>query len=466
MKCYLGFAFIVVVILAATGVWNPFPNLWEWVNRSQPLSTPDVTWQQRIGGTPKSVTITDRAVVIEHRTTVEALSLTAGAQLWERKADWAAVAGSAEQQVVVTGKLLTKGYQVLDPATGTVRRSDSEAVAVWTYRNAMLDVQCASPRDCTLTAWDPHGSTPRWTAPVPGMGFVLFADNPELLGSRPLTTRQVAADAGGPEPLPPLLGFPIDGRVHVVDTLTGRTVQEVEPGRHERIVVFGGRAFTLVATPRDGACYFSVLAYDPFANQRVWQRTGINLRTADRAGCQQRENPIGGPNVIVGIAPDMRETVLDAYDGRVLWTGAAGEELTAVNDRYALVRAADRESIRGYALPDPAQRWSRPTDSQAGVAVTRHAALIVEREPDRLVALDPATGGELANLRTSARVLAVGPAGMVIGDGREIGYVRFGPATGPASTGPDQPDPVIDDGVCDGPKDPDCPPPGDGGKDG
>ncbi|MDG4768386.1 PQQ-binding-like beta-propeller repeat protein [Solwaraspora sp. WMMD406] len=459
VKCYLAFALVIVIVLAATNVWNPFPNLWEWVNRSQPLASPDVTWQQRIGGTPQSVTITDRAVIVEHRLTVEGHSLASGNRIWERKADWAAVAGDATNQVVVSGKLLVPGYDVVNPATGAVLRADSEAVAVWTYRDALLDVRCASPRECTLTAWDPRGSTPRWTTNLPGMGFVLFADNPQLLGSRPLTTPDVAEDAGGPPTMPTMLGFPIDGRIHVVETIRGRALQELEQGRHERIVVFAGRAFTLTATPRDGACYFSARAHDPITNLAVWQRTGINLRTAERIGCAQRQNPTGGASVLVGTAPDMRETVLDAYDGRVLWSGTAGQEVRAVDDRYALVRAADGETLQTYALPNPTARWTRPVHPDAGFALTRHAALVVDQKPDRVIALDPATGAELANLRTEAKVLAVGPAGMVIGDGREIGYVRFAGAAGSdPGTGRDDPDAPDPGPTCGGVKQQECPP--------
>ena len=159
-KGYALVGVVVVVILATTGVWNPFPTVWKWVNQSQPLSSPAVAWQQRLGGSPKSVAIAGNAVVVEHRTTVEARGLSSGVRLWQRNADWGAVAGENGDAVVVTGQLLVKGYDVVDPLSGTVRRHDSQAVAVWTFRNAMLDVRCLDARDCTLTAWDPRGSAP------------------------------------------------------------------------------------------------------------------------------------------------------------------------------------------------------------------------------------------------------------------------------------------------------------------
>ncbi|MEH0982795.1 PQQ-binding-like beta-propeller repeat protein [Micromonospora sp. CPCC 205556] len=456
---------VTVVVLAATGVWNPFPGLWDWVNRSQPISEPDVVWQQRVGGTPKSVTIAGETVVVEQRTRVEARSLATGTQLWERKADWAAVAGGDRDAVVAVGKLLVKGYELLDPATGVVRRRDDDAVAVWTYRNLLLDARCTEATDCTLSAWDPRGTTPLWTAFLPGVSTGLFADNPQLLGTRRLTALRVDDGAAGPERVPPLLGFPVDGRVHVVDTATGRVVQNVEPGRDERLAVVGGRMLRITAVSADGSCRYAISGRDPATGQEVWRRAGVNVRTADSAGCAQREDPQGARNVLVGVAPDGREAVLDGYDGRLLLVDAEGEKLLAVDDRYALVRSADKRTITGRELGADRVRWTRPAGGKPGAALTPYAAVVAAEKPNRLTALDPRTGRELVVLRTSANVLAVGPNGMIIGEGREIGYVRFGagaavpPAPppdggvpGPGDTGPGDTGGVPTDGDNCGPK--------------
>lgn len=423
-------ALVVVVALAATGVWNPFPGMWDWVNRSQPISEPDVVWQQRVGGTPRSVTIAGETVVVEQRTRVEARSLATGAQLWERKADWAAVAGGDRDSVVVVGKLLVKGYEVLDPTTGATRRRNGDAVAVWTYRNMLLDARCVEATDCTVSAWDARGTAPLWTAFVPGVRSGLLGDNPGLLDTRRLDAVRIDDGVAGPEPVPPLLGFPIDGRVHVLDTATGRVLQDVEPGRDERLSVVGGRLLRITARSQDGTCYFAISGRDAATGQETWQRAGINLRTADNAGCVQREDPHGARNVLIGVAPDAREAVLDGYDGRLLLVTSAGEKLLAVDDRYALVRPADKRAVVGRELGAGRVRWTRPTGPKAGAALTPYAAVIADEKPSRLVALDPRTGRELASLRTSANALAVGPRGMIIGEGREIGYVRFGGVPG------------------------------------
>ncbi|MFV2099563.1 PQQ-binding-like beta-propeller repeat protein [Micromonospora sp. LOL_024] len=433
VRGWLLLGLITVVVLAATGVWNPFPGMWEWVNRRQPISEPDVAWQQRIGGTPRSVTIAGEAVVVEQRTRVEARSLAAGTQLWERKAEWSAVTGAGQEAVVVVGRLLVKGYEVLDPTTGVTRRRDDDAVAVWTYRSLLLDASCVAPTDCTLSAWDPRGTAPLWTAFLPGVSAGLLADNPNLLGTRRLTTVRIDGEVAGPEAVPPLLGFPVDGRVHVVDTATGRVLQNVEPGRDERLTVIGGRLLRITARSQDGNCYFAISGQDSATGQEVWQQSGINLRTADSAGCVQREDPYGARNVLVGVSPDGREAVLDSYDGRLLLVAAHGERVLAVDDRYAVVRAADGATVSGRELGSGRVRWKRPAGEKAGAALTPYAAIVADQKPSRLVALDPRTGRELAVLRTSANALAVGPAGMVIGEGREIGYLRFG------GTGADSP---------------------------
>jgi hypothetical protein len=456
VKCYALLALVLVVILAATNVWNPFPKLWTWVNQTQPLSTPAPVWQQQLGSMAKSVTVAGSAVVVEHRTTVEALSIQAGVRLWQTDADWGAVAGAGDAAVVAVGELLVKGYSVLDADTGTVLRRDREAVAVWTYRTMLLDLRCLAAGDCVLSAWDPRGAQPLWTVPVPGTGLVLFADNPGLPGTRLLTAARANADVGGPVSVPALLGFRADGKVHVVDTAAGRVVQVVDPPRGDRLVVVGGRVVTVSARARDGTCYFTVTATDPAAGQQVWQQSGLNLRTTQGAGCEQRDDPVGGLNVLLGVVGEGREVLLDAYDGRSLWRGAREQRVLAVDDRYAVVRAPDGRSISGYPLGRSRVGWQRDTATDTQAALTPYAAVLLAADPPRVLALNPPDGRVLLEVRSSARVLAVGPAGLVVGEGRDIAYLRFagkaspgdGTAGTPATGGPQPP--------CGGPKEPAC----------
>lgn len=444
LKCYVVFAATIVVVLATTGVWNPFPALWRWVNQSAPLATPAVAWQQRLGGTPVSVTVVDNSVVVEHRTTVEARGLAGGVRLWERDADWAAVAGDGDSAVVVTGELLVKGYDVVDPNSGAVHRHDAEAVAVWTFRDGLLDVRCGGADDCTLSAWDARGAQPRWRAQLPGIGFVLFADNPDVPDVRPLTVRRVEPDAAGPGRMPNLIGIPIDGRIHVVDTGDGQVVRELEPDRSDRVVVAEERVVRVRAQPRDGVCVISAEGVDAVTGQPVWRRDGLNLRTVDGGGCVQRDDPTGHANVLVAVAADGRQMLLDAYDGRALWTGRPGERVVATDSRHALIRSGgDGEggdtggTVSAVVFGEDGTAWKRPVSGEAQAALARHAAVIVDRDPDELVAFNPRTGAKLLDVRTSAKVAAVGPKGLVLTDGREIGYAPFAGSEGkgdPAGT--------------------------------
>ncbi|GIF77092.1 hypothetical protein Asi02nite_66100 [Asanoa siamensis] len=448
--------FVVVLLVVGyfTGVLTPLlDKVWAMVNTSSPMTTPAPLWQQQLGGTPRSATIAGGAVVIEHRTIVESRSLTSGAQLWEHKADWAAVAGEGAGSVVVTGKLLVKGYEVVDPTSGSVRRKDTEARAVWTYRNGMLDVRCHGPEDCILSAWDPLGSSPRWTVQIPGIGFVLFADNPDILGTQPITTKRIDANAGGPEQMPPMLGLPIDDQVFIVDTAAGQVVRELTPERDERVVVVGGRVLRIKAVAADGTCYFSVVATDAATGGEVWRNAGINLRTAKDGGCAQRDDPAGGRNVIVGVAADARELVIDAYDGRALFTGAPGERLLGVDDRYAIARTADGGAVRSVELGGR-QRFQRAAAPKSHVALTPPALVVVDEKPDKIIAVNPGTGAELVNVRSDADVLAVGPAGMIIVKGRDMAYLPFGGAAAPnpAPTGGNPGNPGDDWPECGGPK--------------
>lgn len=414
-------AAVVVTVLATTGVWNPFPQIWSWFTTSGPVA-PGSRWQQELGGTPQSVAIVGDAVIVEYRTSVEAYGLTAAVPLWSSDADWASIAGRDEDAVVVTGRLLTKGYQVLDPRTGIARRSDSEASAVWTYQDAIVDLTCAGGNDCKLTAWDPKTSAQRWSVGTGSIGFVLDAANPDLPGTRRLVAEDVDDDVAGPQPMPGLLGFPDDGRVRVIDTASGRLVQTLRPARDQRVTVVGGRVLTVTGTSRDGTCYYGVAATGPPRNDVVWQREGLNLRTAENGSdCQQNRDPAGGYNVILGVDPYGREVLINGYDGRNLWYGDKDSDVVAVNDAYAVIRKGD--DLRGYSFSKGKAVWRQNGRADATAALTRYAVIVVSK--NRVTALRPANGTVRADVRTDAKIFAVGPGGMIAVAGRDMAYLPF-----------------------------------------
>ncbi|MEV6297797.1 PQQ-binding-like beta-propeller repeat protein [Actinoplanes sp. NPDC051861] len=420
-----GFALVAAVtitVLASTGVWNPFPQIWSWITTNGPVA-PGSRWQQELGGTPQSVAIVGDSVIVEYRTSVEAYGLTAGVPLWSSDADWASIAGKGSDAVVVTGRLLTKGYQVLDPRTGVVRRSDTTAGAVWTYQDAIVDLSCAGGNDCRLTAFDPRSGSQLWSVGTGSIGFVLDAANPDLPDTRRLVTNDVDDDVAGPQPMPGLLGYPDDGQVRVIDTASGRLVQSVRPGTDQRIAVVGGRVLTVTGTARDGTCYYGVVATDPPRTGVVWKRDGLNLRTAENGSdCKQNRDPAGGYNVILGVDPYGREVLINGYDGRNLWYGDKESDVVAVNDSYAVIRKD--ENLRGYSFAAGKAVWRQDTGrDDATAALTPYAVIVVSG--NRITALSPDSGAVRADVRTDAKVFAVGQNGMIAVSGRDMAYLAF-----------------------------------------
>jgi outer membrane protein assembly factor BamB len=422
---YLLAVVVLLVVLATTHTWNPWPKLWNWFNTSDPIAAGTSRWQSQIGGSPQSVAIASDSVIVRYRTSVEAYGLTAGVKLWNSDADWAVVSGEGADAVVVTGRLLTKGYQVVDPHTGAVRRADTSASAVWTYQNAILDLHCGKGDDCTLTAWAPGGSRPLWTVGTGGIGFVLDAADPDLPDTRQLTAQGVDDDVAGPSPMPHLIGLPDDHKVRVVNTATGKMVQTVTPGSDQRIAIAGGRVLTVTGTSADGTCYYGVKATTP-AGQTVWSRDGLNLRTANNgSGCKQDRDPAGGQDVVLGVDPLGREELLDSHDGRVLWHGDKGENVLAVDDSYAMIRSADHKSLRSFSFGRDTTAWRRDVGTNVSAAVTAYASIVVTTKPSRVIAVDPSSGAVRADVKTDAKIFTVGQGGMIAVSGRDMAYIPF-----------------------------------------
>jgi outer membrane protein assembly factor BamB len=418
-------AVAAMTLLATTGIWNPFPAIGDWLTTSRPLSDPALTWQERLGGAPKSVTIVDRVVVVEQRESVEARSRATGKRLWEAKSDWATVAGPAQHPVVVSGILLKKGYEVRDPVTGLVLRRDDKASAVWSFANALLEVWCGTPKDCDLTAREPETGDEIWRTALPGIGFVLFADNPKLAMGAAIEPEGIEVGARPPA-MPSLLGFPIDGRVYAVDTAEGRTFPAINPGRNTSVTVLAGRVIFSIATPREGICQVTLSGRDALTGVEAWHRDGYQLKTISGAGCDQRKEPVAGGNAVVAVRPDGREALLDAADGREVLTCAAGEKILATDGVHAVVRSADGLTVSSFLLGKPKALWTRKADPKASAGVTRNAVIISQHSPDRILVLDPDTGKVRNDIRSGAAVVAADAKGLLLGDRRELGYLPFG----------------------------------------
>lgn len=404
--------------------WNPWDGFLSWLQRVSSLSQPETAWKVRLGDRPEYAVPTDRAVIVVVRGGAESRDARTGEKLWTRPALWAAVAGADSRVVVVTGHPGGKGFDAIDPVSGAVRWSDGDALAVWTYREAVLALTCPGPSQCTLHAHDPPGGQVWWRTPLPGNGKVLAGVNHELPGGRELLTSTMDDRAAGPAELPTMLGFPLDGKVQVVDTRTGRRVREATPSATKRIVVVGGRILSSTAERRQGQCRYVLEAVDPHSGQRVWQKEGYDLRTASGAGCEQRRDPGGGGGTLLAIRGDNREVLLNAADGRELWIGAPGEHVLATDGLTALVRTANGKTVKALDLGDRTVLWQHDVGKNAAAAVTRYAAVVVNGE--HVFAFEVGTGRVLVDAESGARVIGTGVAGLVLSTGRTVGLLRFG----------------------------------------
>ncbi len=416
---------VAVTLLATTGVWNPFPDLWAFISTSRPIADPALQWQQRLGGVPRSVTVLDRLVVVEQSDSVEVRSRATGRRLWDTKSDWATVVGEPDRSVVVSGTLLRKGYEVRDAATGQLLRKDDRAEAVWSFADALLEVSCGTPKDCDLKARQPISGEEIWSTALPGIGFVLFADNPKLAMGASIAPDGMRVRTQ-PAPMPRVLGFPIDGRIYAVDTTVGVTLPAIEPDRYTSVTVLGGRVVYSVAKPRDGTCAVSLSGRDPLTGLEAWHRDGYQLRTISGAGCEQHKEPVAGGNAVVALRPDGREALLDAADGREVLTYAAGEKVIATDGIHAVVSSADGNSVSVYLLGNGKPLWTRKADPKTTAGVTRNAVILSQHSPDRIYVLDPDTGKVRNEMRSSATILAADTRGLLLGERRELGYLPLG----------------------------------------
>jgi outer membrane protein assembly factor BamB len=406
--------------------WNPVTNLDGWLAHPTALSDPPSAWAVRLDGQPTTAAVVERAVVVTRRDFVEAYDLGSGRQLWSVAADWGGVAGSGAGSVVLVGKR-GHGYDVVDPTVGSVRWSDTNALAAWTYRETILSLTCPglAGTDCTLSSRAPADGTVRWKTPLQGFGHSVAGLNTRLLGSRELAGSYADALAGSPGSLPQAIGLPIDQRVQVVDTATGVRLSEESVSENTRVVVVAGRVLRSTAVGRDGDCRYTLSARDPASGQTIWTREGYDLGTASGVSCQQRRDPGGSDTVLVATRGDNRRVFLAARDGHELWVAPPGEEILATDGRYGAVRSADRTQVSGVDLNTGTVVWTQQASIHSEVAITPAAVLISEGVAGRVLALDPASGRPLLNVTSQASILGVGENGLVLNRGSTIGFLGY-----------------------------------------
>lgn len=427
---------LVFALLVISGILpNPLPGIWDWLEEDRPIA-PDLAWQERLGSRPDGAAVAGDAIAVDAGTSTQVRDRLSGAAVpppqaegWA--ADWVLAAGSGDDAVVIIGPEDADGYRTHDPATGRTIHEEESAVAVWGFRDARLDLHCDGERACQLRAYPPRATAPAWTTDLPGRraGGTLGAE-PALAGPGRADPRRIHPGASGPAPLPPLLGFPLtrggDDLVAVVRTSDGAIVQLVEPGADERVLVAGGRVIRSVMERHGGVCVSTVTGHDAATGTRVWGPRPFHLWATEDVGCEQRRPPLGSGAALAVVGADGRPRVVDAYDGRMLWTGERDEQVEGLSPDLAVVRAADETTRFGVRLGgDGARLWERTAAPDAGVTLARCGVVVSDRSPNRMSVWDPATGGIRLSTPTSARVLACAPDGVLLADGRSVGFARF-----------------------------------------
>lgn len=420
----LGVLAIVITISLVTP-WHPMQGLGaalgDLLHRAGQISRPHTDWVQRVPQMPTGAVSAGSSVVVLMRDAVEARDVADGAQRWHRDSDWAAVAGTGGDAVVLVGRR-GHGFEAVDPDSGSVRWRDGTAAGAWSYRDAVLTLDCAP--DCTVAARSPADGAVRWRLALPGVGRVLAGANADLPGGRALVAGSYAdAVAAAPRPLPPVLAFPAEQRVQVVDTVHGRRLGTESSTLTSRVTVLAGRLLVSTTEPRDGNCRYRLEVRDPATGHEIWHRDGYDLHTASGAGCEQRHDPQGRDGVLAATRGDNREVFLSVADGRELWVAGAGESIVGTDGRYGLVRTADHHGIRAVDLTRGGVLWSRAAAAKSEVAVTGYAVLVIDREAGRLLALDQPSGSVIVDVSTQASVIGYGPTGLVLARGRTVGYL-------------------------------------------
>lgn len=426
----------VFALLIISGIMpNPFPGIWAWLSEDRPLA-PGLAWQDRLGSRPDSAAAVGSVVAVADGSSAHMYDRATGRPIPvttedEWSAEWVVVAGRGADAVVITSGRGEDGYQVRESGRGRIVDQDDEAVAVWGFQQGWLDLRCDSGRVCNVRAFRPGSAEPLWRTDLPGERVGMLGANPPLAGPQPAGVSRIDPGISGPPPLPPLLGFTVTLRggdvVVVVDTRTGRILHEAEQRDGERVIVVEDRVIRSTLARHNGVCVSTVTGHDPVSGDPVWGPVSYFLWGTGDVGCEQRTPPVASGSAVVAVAPDGRPVVLDAYDGRVLWTGELGESVAGLSPERAVIRTGDESAVYAVRLDGNAQAiWQRRVDRDATLAIAQCGVIVADRHPNRMYVWDLGTGEDVLSLSTSARALACATDGILIADGRSIGFASFG----------------------------------------
>jgi outer membrane protein assembly factor BamB len=416
----------LVVTYSLITHWNPLPDAGAWLTKAGSFSDPAPVWKVTVGNQPAGGGEASDAVVVGTRGSVEAYRLGSGELIWKKDTEWSALAGGGAEVIVARGGK-AHGYDAVSPDSGQQLWGIPDAIGVWTFTDLVVDLTCPGSLSCVVTGRNPLTGAERWRAPLTGNGRTLAGANKALSGLRSpsgLVEPQV--------PAPPLLGFPLNDEIQLVDTSTGKPLPHAyRDTQTTHVVLAGNHVLVTTVLYRDGHCRYTVDGREPLTDKVDWHLDGYDLHTTDGGlGCEQRKDPLGSGSYVVALGPDNREQLLDTGSGRVLYHAGDGEDFADVDGRVALVRSADQKSVKAIDLVTGDQAWSRQAGRSVKVGLGPGVALFVDPGAGQLAALTEQNGNLRLNAKTGATVLGYAGNGLVINVGRSVGLLTYGASTG------------------------------------
>jgi hypothetical protein len=431
------------VTLAISFQWNPWPEINAWLQKTMAVTSPSTPWRVRLVAKPLAGAVADGGqVVVVMRDRVEALDPNTGASIWHRvDTTWGVVAGD----VVVMGNEGDEGYVVVSAASGLALWGDPGARAAWVYESKIIDLTCPGPEECVLRGRDRTGRELWPPVTLPGDGRRLSGINPSVSGVRPPSDWFVDAEKARAAKAPDVLGLPFNARLHVVDIVDGRALREVsQSDKHNRAVVTGGRLLYAKAQRIGSSCHFTVDALDPVSGESVWRREGLDVGSTSGAGCEQRNDPLGGGEVISAVDRDNRPVLMRTRDGELLWKGQLGEQVVATDGELAAIESVDHATVRIIdLLADNVAVASREANDPPQVAITRSSIFFLGPPRNQLFALGRDGVTTRADVKLLGTIIGYGDNAVIVAAGRTVGVIPLAgvptPVT-PVTPGPDVPD--------------------------
>jgi outer membrane protein assembly factor BamB len=432
------------VTLAITLQWNPWPAIDAWLQQTMAVTSPSTPWRVRLVVKPLTGAIADGGqVILVGRDRVEALDPVTGTTIWFREdATWGVVAGD----VVVIGNEGDEGYVVVSASTGVALWGEPSARAAWVYETKIIDLSCPGPEECVVRSHDRTGSELWPPVTLSGDGRRLSGLNPSISGVRPPDDWFADAEAGRAARAPDVLGLPFGTRLHVVDIVEGRALREAsQADKHSRAVVTGGRLLFAKAQRIGSSCHFTVEAFDPESGQPVWQREGLDVGATSGAGCEQRNDPLGGGEVLSAVDRDNRPVLMRTRDGELLWKGRLGEEVVATDGELAAILSVDHSVIKIIdLLAGNVIVGSHEANSPPRVAITRHSIFFLGPPRNQLFVLGRDGVTVRANVKILATIVGYGDNGVIVAAGRTVGVIVL--AGVPVDVPPVTPGPELSEG--------------------